>query len=773
MRDHPALGEGGAGRGAVGRSNGGIPTAMTHPTAYPSRLPAALALLVALGLASTAARHTLGDDAGRAVAAVAAPESPNPGQFFSVTEPITSESIAQLRAATRQFVERSAARGKEPVLIFEFQPGEAAPGATDAFLAQNLAYFIAKGLGTAKKVAYVPQPLRGYAVLPALVCDELVMGPQATLGPIAPEEHAVDPGLLREPIRLMAVGKGIDPDLLLGMLDRDADLRAVRTANRQLHFVFADRLEEFRKSHQVDRDEPAWGGGRRGVLTAARAREMGFARLIAENPGEVAREYRLLGGTSGNDPTLGQAVRPVWVQINGPIDSVKQSYLSRRVEQARQERVNLIFFQINSLGGIDTAADAVADLIAGLKDMKTVAYVDDRATGVAALVALACDDVVLGKGAQLGDVRQLLTGRNGGEPQDLDERQVQGLARRAANLAEQKGHPPAVAVAMVDPASVLVQVKDARTGAPAFVLAGQLQAEPGRFLEPEVRKEAGQVLAVEAADVETFGLGRSVADVEDLKALYGLRGKDIRIDGPTWVDSLVTVLTDPVVSWLLLFVGLFMLVLELKLPGIGLPAITSALAFLLFFWSHYLSGTADQLEIILFLVGMVCLALELFVFPGFGVFGMSGVLLILTSIVMASHTFVWPTQEYEYREMGYTLLQVVLAMAAVGGGAAVVARYLPSLPLFNRLVLKPEPWTGVGDDPADPAAKPPAEGYDSLAYLVGESGRTATVLRPSGKARFGDLLLDVTTHGSFIEPDTLVEVIDVQGQRVIVKRLDV
>ena len=150
---------------------------------------------------------------------------------------------------------------------------------------------------------------------------------------------------------------------------------------------------------------------------------------------------------------------------------------------------------------------------------------------------------------------------------------------------------------------------------------------------------------------------------------------------------------------------------------------------------------------------------------------MSGVLLILTSIVMASHTFVWPTQEYEYREMGYTLLQVTVAMVAVGGGAVVLARYFPSLPLFNRLVLKPEPWTGVGDD--DPTAKPPVEGYDSLAFLVGETGRTTTVLRPTGKARFGELLVDVTADGFYIEPDSLVEVVDVQGQRVIVKRMDV
>jgi len=102
----------------------------------------------------------------------------------------------------------------------------------------------------------------------------------------------------------------------------------------------------------------------------------------------------------------------------------------------------------------------------------------------------------------------------------------------------------------------------------------------------------------------------------------------------------VTTLNDPFVGWVLLFVGIFMLILEIKMPGVGLPAITSALAFLLFFWSRYLSGTADQLEILLFLVGMVCLGLELFVFPGFGVFGMSGFLLIVVSIVMASHTFV-------------------------------------------------------------------------------------------------------------------------------------
>ena len=722
--------------------------------------PAAPAVLFCLTLVIVPAR---------AQQAPAAPQpNANPGRFFTITEPI--ESIDQVSAATLQLVHRAAAQkeGTHPVLVFEFRPGETSPGGSSFGTSYNLADFISVKLDAALTVAYVPEPLKGYAVLPALACDEIVMGPDAALGPITPEGAPVNPAF-RELVRNLAVRKGRDPDLLLGMLDRNAELRAVRTADKQLHYVMAENLAEFARKHQVVSDQPAWEGGQRGVLNARRAREEGFSKLTADKPAEVAQAYHLSGQSSANDPTLGQVLRPVWIQIEGPIDTVKKSYLTRRIEQARQEKTNLVFFEINSKGGIDRAADGIADVIAGIKDMKTVAYINDRATGVSSLIPLACHDIVFHKSGQMGDVSQLVTGRRPGDIQLLNPSQVEALADRAATLAEQKGHPVAVARAMVDKDAEVKQATDSKTGAVTFVLQSQIDAEPGRLLNPITRKAAGDLLTVTGADAESFGLGTVVNDVEELKGLYGLRGKPIRVDGPTWVDSFVTVLNDPFVSWLLLFIGLFMLVIELKLPGIGLPAICSTLAFLLFFWSHYLSGTADQLEIILFVVGMICLALELFVFPGFGVFGMSGVLLILTSIVMASHTFVWPTQEYEYRELGFTLLQVVVAMVAVAGGAVVLARYLPSLPLFNRLILKPEPWTGVG--PEDPMQKPMMEGYDSLLYLIGETGRTTTALRPSGKARFGELLIDVTADGFFIEPDSLVEVQDVQGARVIVKRV--
>ena len=192
-------------------------------------------------------------------------------------------------------------------------------------------------------MAYIPQPLKGYAVLPAVACTEIVMGGSATLGPITPENQIFDPAL-REPVRFLALRKTRDPDLLLGMLDRDADLRLVRTADRASHYVLAEHLEDFRKTAQVVDEQPAWEGGQRGVLTAKRARAEGFVKAIAENPADVSHIYQIGGQSSIEDPTLGQLIRPIWIKIDGPLDTVKVSYLARRIEQARQEKVNLIFF---------------------------------------------------------------------------------------------------------------------------------------------------------------------------------------------------------------------------------------------------------------------------------------------------------------------------------------------------------------------------------------------------------------------------------------------
>lgn len=688
-----------------------------------------------------------------------------PGERFIIEEPISSELFARVKAMSKAFISRNAARGKDPVLIFEFRPGKANPGGSDFGPSYDLANLISRDLVGGRTVAYIPDPLKGYAVLPALACGEIVMGSRASLGPITPEGSPVR-GEFREVVRNLAIHTGRDPGLFLGLLDRDADLRAVRTADKQIHYLLADAVEEFARTHQVVANDSAWAGSQRGVLLARRAREEGFTKLLSDDIGEVFNTYRLAGSLSA-DPSLLAEPKAVWIKIEGRVDAIKERFVAQRIQKARVEGVNLIFFEVDSEGGVDMPASGIAQLIADQKDMKTVAFVDDRALGVAALIPLACDDIVVREGAKIGDVTQIRTG--GRELVRITPKQASALAVQARDLCRTKNHPAAIAEAMIEPNLVVVSAKDSQTGASGFFTQAQLDAEPGRYLDVGRVKEPGQVLTLTSADVVSFGLGRVVASEEDLKALYHLKGKPIRVDGPTWVDGLVQTLNDPFVSFVLLFVGIFMLILEVKMPGVGLPAVTSVVAFVLFFWSRFLSGTADQLEILLFVVGLICLGLELFVFPGFGVFGVSGVLLILVSIVMASHTFVWPTQEYEYRQMLSTLVQVTAVLVSVGAGVAFVGRFLPSIPLFNRMILKPEPWDG--SDPDDPTAKPFGDDAGSLSFLLGETGRTTTTLRPMGKARFGEMLVDVTADGFYIEPDTLVEVVEVQGPRVVVRPL--
>ena len=713
-----------------------------------------------------------------AIAGITQAQAPTPtapeeisGQFFTVTEPITSETVQKIRAATREFVDANAlgAQGKRPILVFEFVPGEVAPGTSNRGVCSDLADVISSLSGARMTVAYVPQPLQGFAVLPVVACDEIVMGNASSLGPITPEGQPFDAAYSGY-VRVLAIRKTRDPDLLMGMLNRDADLRLVRTPDKALHYVLADNLPAFEKAHQVVEERSAWDGGLRGVLTAQRAREEGFCRRTADSRNELAAMYKLAGQSSVDDPTLGQMIRPVWVRLEGPLDTVMVGHLQKRIEQARLEKANLLILQIDSPGGDDAVVDSLGDLLSAIKDMKTVAYIDERAEGLAALVPLACRDIVLKKGARLGgNARFVVAG--GGRRHELTEIQVSGFSDKAALWAGSRGHSEALARALIDPGVTVLEARDTRTGGTALVRPEDVDADRRRFQVLQVRKEPGQTLVIDSEEVASYGLGQPVLDDEQFRANYGLRGRDIAIEGPTWVDSFVALLTDPYVSWILLFVGVFMLVIELKLPGIGLPGITSALAFLLFFWSHYLGGTADQLEIILFLIGLVCLAMELFVFPGFGIFGISGILLMLCSIVLASHTFIWPTKDYEYRELGVTLLQLTGMLIAVGIGAAMLARYIPSLPVFNRLILKPEPWTGVEPEDPEHPYQPAPETYESLAFLVGETGRTTSPLRPTGKARFGNLLIDVVSAGGYVETDSLVEVLDVQGPRVIVKKV--
>ncbi len=192
------------------------------------------------------------------------------------------------------------------------------------------------------------------------------MGSSSSLGPDHARGHLNVDAALREPVRFLAMRKTRDPDLLLGMLDRDADLRLVHTADKTVHYVLADNMKAFRQTHEVVDDQPAWEGGQRGVLTAAAGAKKGFASGRPIAPPKSPAFTRSAANRPVDDPTLGPGDPAGLDQARRAARSPSWfSYLTRSLEQARQEKKNLLILEINSPGGIETAGDDLADMIVG------------------------------------------------------------------------------------------------------------------------------------------------------------------------------------------------------------------------------------------------------------------------------------------------------------------------------------------------------------------------------------------------------------------------
>jgi membrane-bound ClpP family serine protease len=283
--------------------------------------------------------------------------------------------------------------------------------------------------------------------------------------------------------------------------------------------------------------------------------------------------------------------------------------------------------------------------------------------------------------------------------------------------------------------------------------------------------EEGTLLTLRASDDEKddaqkLGIARHVVgDLRELYAAYGVPPEQVRVAGPDWLDELAAFLRSSTVSVFLVMLGITCLILELKLPGVGLPGVVAALCFVLFFWAHsQLAGQITMLAVLLFVLGLILLGLEIFVLPGFGVVGLSGAVLLVVSLALVTLEKKPETTE-EWISFGTNV--ATFAASAVGAvvAALVLAWYLPNIPYVNRLILKPEAEQAEVEEAAPEAIQP------ELAALLGAIGVAATPLRPAGKAQFGEDFVDVVAEGSYVQPGTRVQVIEIEGNRVVVKEV--
>jgi membrane-bound ClpP family serine protease len=256
----------------------------------------------------------------------------------------------------------------------------------------------------------------------------------------------------------------------------------------------------------------------------------------------------------------------------------------------------------------------------------------------------------------------------------------------------------------------------------------------------------------------------TVADWEDLKRMYHFEGELTMVER-NWAHAVVEFLASPRIAGLLLFLAWFALMIEFSSPGIGLPGFASAVCFVLFFWANFLHGTAGWLEILLFATGITCLVLELFVLPGLGAFGIGGGLLIIASIVLASQTFVIPSNAYQWSQLPKSLFM----LTAAGGGALaamlVARRLMTDAPVFRRVAL----------ESPNEQQREQLRYQESLVHwdhLLGQRGVAITQLTPSGKARFGEARVDVISDSDVVPRGADVLVVEVRGNEVLVRAID-
>src|SRR5262249_19727629 len=145
-----------------------------------------------------------------------------------------------------------------------------------------------------------------------------------------------------------------------------------------------------------------------------------------------------------------------------------------------------------------------------------------------------------------------------------------------------------------------------------------------------------------------------VEDLPGLYSQYGLEPEKVTQAGPDWLDGLARFLRQPVMSVILVMLGITCLILELKMPGVGLPGVISAVSFVLFFWAHWFNGQITMLAVLLFILGLVLLGLEIFVLPGFGIPGISGIILVFGSLGLTAYGH-WPQTSGEWAGFFKTL----------------------------------------------------------------------------------------------------------------------
>jgi membrane-bound serine protease (ClpP class) len=414
------------------------------------------------------------------------------------------------------------------------------------------------------------------------------------------------------------------------------------------------------------------------------------------------------------------------IHVEGLIDNGLYTYIERGLERASSNNATGVILYVDTFGGLVEAADNIRKKLIET-ELPTVAFIDKNAASAGALISIAADSIFMSPGSSIG-AATVVDGQ-GTYASEKMQSYMRGIMRATA---EAKGRDPRIAEAMVDESVAIEGV-----------------IEEGKLL----------TLSTE----EAVALGFADASYTDLNAVIAAMGWQ---DAPLidmqelWAESVLRFLANPVVSSILMLMMLGGLYFELQTPGVGFPGTMAAIGAILFFSPLYIMGLAESWEIVLFFVGVGLLIVEIFIIPGFGLAGISGISLVIFSLgaaLIGNIGLNFPELNQISNAVWTMAVTLVLGIAMI----ASFVRYLPENTMFNKLVLSESSERSSGYTSSE-----------SKDDLLGEEGITITALRPSGTALIQDRKVDVVSDGDFVEKGARIKVVETTNLRVMVRKLD-
>jgi len=692
-----------------------------------------------------------------------------------VPVPVPFKSGDAKRIVDRVNKARDAGAARPAKVVFDFNPGGLAADNTDYGECYTLAKAIS-GWKDINTIAFVSKPVTGHLVLPVLCCNELAVGTGAKLGQVIDGQGE---GLAAEELEAYRVRVGLVRPGQYAVVRKmfDANVRLGKGKKGQgTVFVDLNDKDKFAKEGiTVSDTRPILEAGSLGLFKATELEEFGFVKVKADSAADVARLYGIDLSTFRDDPLAGRAPVAVRYTLTDAITAATAETVLRSVKRAvLQSKANFVVLQLECDEGDMAAAARLAEGLIELQkanddsSVRVVAYIPNSAKNTAVAVALGCSEIVMSKRKDQGDtVPEGTFGEFDGYLKGNGQ-SAEVVSRLLADLAEKQNYPVLLVRGFVERDLGIQQVRN-RTNRTLtrLMTTEELAANKAEWDSVREVKAKGTLLTLKATQAQELGLVSRVLERSEWSKLceaLNLDPASVREATPGWIDQFRSFLTAPTVTTLLVIVGFIGLILELKVPGTTVPGIVAALCFVLVFWAWGINNQAAAgLAALLFIVGLILVLIEVFVLPGFGMPGIVGVLLMLGALTLVT-VEKFPEQGSDWIPIGSKMATYLFALVGAAIGAFTIVRFLPNIPGASRMILPTEAERELKSPTVMPGAA-------LAASLLGAIGVATTMLRPAGSVQFGEAFVDVVSDGDFIPAGTRVQVVEVEGTRIMVKEV--